>query len=265
MAQDPIIFAMANPDPGDRLRRGAGRPPRRDRGHRAQRLSQPGQQRARLSVHLPRRARRARHRHQRRDEARGRAAALAELAREDVPDSVLKAYGLDVAPLRPRLPDPQAVRLPRAAPGAAGGGEGRDGIGVARVADRRLRGLPRDSSRRWSRAGWSSCAASSTARGARRSGSSSPRASTTRSCAPPRSWSTRGSPIRSCWRAASVIADRLQRARPRRRTGSTIIHHEASRSSRPTRGGLHEMRRREGVTLEDARKLHALAQLLRHA
>ena len=37
------------------------------------------------------------------------AQALAELTMEDVPDSVLTAYGLVVAALRARIPDPQAA------------------------------------------------------------------------------------------------------------------------------------------------------------
>ena len=60
MADDAIIFGLANPDA-----RGAPRPrPQvRPRGrHRPLRLPQPDQQRARLPRHLPRRLRRARHR-----------------------------------------------------------------------------------------------------------------------------------------------------------------------------------------------------------
>ena len=71
MAHDPIIFAMANPDPEIGYEEARVRRARRHRGHRAQRLPQPGQQRPRLPVHLPRRARRARDRDQRRDEAGG--------------------------------------------------------------------------------------------------------------------------------------------------------------------------------------------------
>ena len=68
--------------------------------------------------------------------------ALAALAREDVPDAVLRGLRPRVAPLRPRLPDPQAVRLPRAAVSGAGGGAGGDGDRGGAGADRRLRGLP---------------------------------------------------------------------------------------------------------------------------
>ena len=61
------------PRPGDHAAgRGRG-PPRRDRRHRPFGLPEPGQQRARLPVHLPRRARRAGDRDQRGDEDRRRA------------------------------------------------------------------------------------------------------------------------------------------------------------------------------------------------
>ena len=49
---------------GDHLRRSEGQPRGRHHGHRPLRLSQPGEQRAGLPVHLPRSARRARHCHQ---------------------------------------------------------------------------------------------------------------------------------------------------------------------------------------------------------
>ena len=55
----PLILALANPDP-EILPELARRPAGRDHRHRAQRLSQPGQQRPVLPVHLPRRARRGR-------------------------------------------------------------------------------------------------------------------------------------------------------------------------------------------------------------
>ena len=57
----PIVFALANPDPEIGYDEAQGRASRRDRRHRPQRLPEPGQQRPRLPVHLPRRARRARH------------------------------------------------------------------------------------------------------------------------------------------------------------------------------------------------------------
>ena len=75
MAENPIIFAMANPDPEITPEEVARDPHRRHHGDRPLRLSEPGQQRARLPLHLPRRARRPRHHHQRRDEGRRRRSA----------------------------------------------------------------------------------------------------------------------------------------------------------------------------------------------
>jgi malate dehydrogenase (oxaloacetate-decarboxylating)(NADP+) len=73
MAANPLILALANPDAGDPAGRGEGRAARRDHRDRPLGLSEPGQQRPVLPVHLPRRARRRRDDDHRRDEARGRA------------------------------------------------------------------------------------------------------------------------------------------------------------------------------------------------
>ena len=73
--QSPIIFAMANPDPEITPPEAQGGAARRDHRHRPLGLSQPGQQRPRLPLHLPRRARRARDRDQRGDEDRRRQCA----------------------------------------------------------------------------------------------------------------------------------------------------------------------------------------------
>jgi hypothetical protein len=65
MAPNPIIFAMANPDPEITPEEVAAHPRRRHHGDGPFGLSEPGQQRARLPLHLPRRARCARHHDQR--------------------------------------------------------------------------------------------------------------------------------------------------------------------------------------------------------
>ena len=57
------------------------------------------------------------------------ARALAELAREPVPDCVAEAYGVHALPLRARLHHPQAVRHARALVVRAGGRRGGDGVG----------------------------------------------------------------------------------------------------------------------------------------
>ena len=64
------------------------------------------------------------------------AKALAELAREDVPDEVAAAYRR-AAGLWPRLHHPGAVRSAADIRDAAGGGEGGDGLGRRAEADRR--------------------------------------------------------------------------------------------------------------------------------
>jgi len=69
MAADPIVFAMANPDPRGVARGGAG--PRAGARHRTQRLSQPDQQRAVLPGRVPRRPRCPRDADHRADEDRG--------------------------------------------------------------------------------------------------------------------------------------------------------------------------------------------------
>ena len=70
MAAKPIIFAMANPDPEITAEEARGAR-RCHHGDRALGLSEPDQQRARLPLHLPRRARRACHHDQHGDEDRG--------------------------------------------------------------------------------------------------------------------------------------------------------------------------------------------------
>ena len=148
MAPEPDHLRAGQSRSRDRLRRGARRAARRDRRHRPLRLSQPGEQRPRLPVHLPRRAGRPRHHHQRRDEARrhprpgrarqgGRARFRAARLRRRPPG------------VRPRVHHPQAVRPARADLGGVGGGAGRHGdaawrrsrwtsSSIARSSERRL-------------------------------------------------------------------------------------------------------------------------------
>jgi malate dehydrogenase (oxaloacetate-decarboxylating)(NADP+) len=86
MAKNPIIFAMANPDPEitpEEVADVRATPSWR----RAARTIPTRSTTSWLPLHLPRRAGRPRHHHQRRDEARRRPGA-GRLAREDVPDEV---------------------------------------------------------------------------------------------------------------------------------------------------------------------------------
>ena len=78
-AADHLRHGQSRPrDHGRGSRRG---PQRRHHGDRAFRLPEPDQQRARLPLHLPRRARRARDHHQHGDEDRGRPRARRARAR----------------------------------------------------------------------------------------------------------------------------------------------------------------------------------------
>ena len=177
MAAKPIIFAMANPDPEITPEEVARDPRRRDRRDRALGLSQPGQQRPRLPLHLPRRARRARHAPSTRTMKIAAAHALAELAREDVPDEVAAAYQgvrpkfgphyIIPVPFDPRLISPRSRRRWRKAA---------MDIGRRAQADRR-HGRLQDAALGAARSDRRHAAAHLPARAARRrSASSSPRA-----------------------------------------------------------------------------------------
>ena len=140
MAARPLILALANPEPEIRpelAQRGA---PRLRHRHRPLRLSEPGQQRPLLPVHLPRRARRRRDHHQRRDGARRGARDRRAGAGGD-----LRAGGARlrhrVDQLRPRVHHPAAVRPAAHRPRRAGGGQGGDGLRRGDAADRRPRRL----------------------------------------------------------------------------------------------------------------------------
>ncbi len=132
MADQPIIFAMANPDAGNQLPGSESSPGGRHHGHGPVRLSQPGQQCPRLSLYFPRRPGCA---SPTINEEMKLAAtrALAALAKEDVPDSVLRAYGVRPPALRAGLHHSQAIRPARPGVGSfrrRSGGDGeRSGAG----------------------------------------------------------------------------------------------------------------------------------------
>ena len=109
MADRPIILAMANPDPEIRPELAKEVRPDCIIATGRSRLSEPGQQRPVLPVHLPRRARRRRDHDQRGDEARLRARDRRARAGRRLGRG---GRGLRPArhPLRARLPDPAAVR-----------------------------------------------------------------------------------------------------------------------------------------------------------
>ena len=119
MARDPIVFALANPEPGDHA---GGRAARRGptSSWRPAAATIPNQVNNVLGFPfifrgaLDVRATEI-------NEAMKRAAsqALAALAKMDVPDSVSKAYGGQTLPVRPRVPHPEALRSARAPLGRA--------------------------------------------------------------------------------------------------------------------------------------------------
>jgi malate dehydrogenase (oxaloacetate-decarboxylating)(NADP+) len=91
MAANPVIFALANPNPEilpEDVKAGAQR---RDHRHRPHRLPQPGQQRPVLSLHLPRRARCGQHDHHEEMEIAA-VHAIAELAQAEQSEVVAAAY-----------------------------------------------------------------------------------------------------------------------------------------------------------------------------
>ena len=106
MAERPLILALANPEPEILPERREGGAPRRRHRHRALGLSEPGQQRAVLPVHLPRRARRRRDDDQRARWSSRRCARSPSSRRRSSPTSSRSAYGIEIAQLRPRVPDP---------------------------------------------------------------------------------------------------------------------------------------------------------------
>ena len=127
----PDRVRHGQPRSGDPARGCARRARRRDHGHRAIGLSEPGQQRARVPVHLPRRARRPRLQHQRRDvpgrHVRPGRAGQGRRAR------VRRGGVRGQAPaLRAGVPDPDAVRPPGSDSEASAVAEAAMRTGVAR-------------------------------------------------------------------------------------------------------------------------------------
>ena len=137
----PIILALANPTPGNPARGGAGGAARLSHRDRPFRLSEPGEQRPVLPVHLSRRARRRRDPHHRRDEARlrqrdRRAGAGGAVGRGG--DRLRRAEAV----VRPGVHHSQALRSAADRPHRAGGRPGGHGLRRGDASDRRLGRLP---------------------------------------------------------------------------------------------------------------------------
>ena len=138
-AADP---GARQPRSGDHAGGRRRRARRRHRRHRPQRLSQPGEQRPLLPLHLPRRARCRGEDGQRRDEDRLRARARVAGAQGAVRGRGARLRRAGGRRLR-RPPDhPQAVRSAADRRAGAGRRAGRHGLGRGDAADHRLRGLP---------------------------------------------------------------------------------------------------------------------------
>ena len=129
----------------DHARRRQGRAAGRRHRDGALGFSEPGEQRAVLSVHLSRRARRRRHDGERGDEARVGAGAGRPRDGRAVGHRRQRLRRGGPA-LRARVPDPEAVRSAPHRDDRAGGGEGGDGLGSGDAADPGFRGLPRNGS-----------------------------------------------------------------------------------------------------------------------
>ena len=140
LAPKPLILALANPDPGNPAGAGRRGAAGRDRRHRAQRLSQPGEQRPVLPVHLPRRAGCLRHHDQRGDEDRGGGGDRLAGAHGGVRGGRRRLWR-GGAGVRPRLHHPEAVRSAADPGDRAGGGACGDGQRRGAPADPRFRAV----------------------------------------------------------------------------------------------------------------------------
>ena len=141
MNADPIVFALANPNPEISY---ADAMASRDDiifADRTFRLSEPDQQRAGIPLYLPRRLGHARQGDQRGDEAGRRPHAIADLAKEPVPDVVNAAYKLKRTTFGRRLYPSESARSPFADPCILRRGESRYRLGRVSQDDHRLGGL----------------------------------------------------------------------------------------------------------------------------
>ncbi len=121
MARGPDRLRAGQPRPRDHAGGREGRAARRHHGDGPLGLSQPGQQRPRLPVHLPRRARRAGHGDQRGDEA-GRLPGPGGARQDGRAGLGVEGLRRPDFPVRPRVPDSQALRSAGAPVGRPGGG-----------------------------------------------------------------------------------------------------------------------------------------------
>ena len=141
MAEQPIILALANPMPEIMPEDAKAVRPDAIIATGRSDYPEPGQQRAVLPVHLPRRARRRRDADQRGDEARLRARDRRAGAWPSRRTSSPRPTAASAPAFGARVPDPAAVRPAPARGDRAGRGQGGDGVRRRDAADRRLRRL----------------------------------------------------------------------------------------------------------------------------
>ena len=196
MQPNPVIFAMANPDP--EIKYELAREARPDAIIATGRSDYPNQVNNVLGFpFIFRGALDARAKAINDEMKLAAARALAKLAHEDVPDSVLQAYGLSGLKFGPTTSSPS-----RSIRACCCGKRPRSPKPRCRPASRASRSTSTStassSPRAWARAA-ASAARSSTGRRPRRSASCWPKARRRRYCAPPRKSSTKASARRSCW------------------------------------------------------------------
>ncbi len=141
MGRAPIILALANPEPEIRPELAKAGAARLHHRHRPLGLPEPGQQRAVFPLHLPRRARLRRHQDHRGDEAGLRAPDRrpGQGRHQRRSGQRLCRQGTGV---RPRLPDPHALRFAPDHAHRAGRGQGRGRLRRGHASDRRHGRLP---------------------------------------------------------------------------------------------------------------------------
>ena len=184
------------------------------------------------------------------------AKALAELAREDVPDQVAAAYLGRQVDVRARLHHPGAVRSAPDHARAAGRRQGGDGYRRGAQADRR-HGRLRRAALGPARPGRRLAAAASSTRCAMRpSASSSPRARSRRSRAPPTPSTTPacGTPILIGRDAPITRGLRHRRHRPHRRHRDPR-HQPATTAATSTPSSSTARLQRKGYLLRDCQRL----------
>ena len=156
--------------------------------------------------------------------------------------------------VRPRIPHPETLRSARSAARRAGGGPGGHGQRRRPPADRgygKIHRAPRGAAGTFER---DHALADQQGQGAARNGSSSRKGKKRKSCVRRRFWSTKGSPCRSC--SATKRRSKAEIKALDLDLGN-VQHHrsDAQRQARKYIDEMFAMRQRKGVTLAEAKRL----------